>query len=165
MASPDAMGAAGQAARKLTRNIPQKLEPEFRKGVNAVAQALYNPQIMQPAMDMLNESEKVGSTAKAVTSILSQVTEKAMLVPRIMPTLTMASTKEFIDMAQESGAMEYSETEIQQTAMTALEMILNIYGVSEQEATRLAQQMTKQQLQNAETSYDQILNAGGEANA
>lgn len=163
MASPGAMAASNQAERKSTRMVPHaQLNAAMQRGAEAVSEALHkNRQVSNAAMKMINEQEKVGSTAKSVTMLLSNVNQRAQLPERIMVPLAMATADEMMEMAELSGRAKYSEQEAEQVMLTTAEMILASYGVPPERAAQLAQSASKKDLQRAEDAFNKVL--GGEA--
>lgn len=164
-ASQGAMSAKAQADRKATRDVPyEQLNAAMQKGAEAVAQGLYkNRQTSNAALKMINDSEKVGSTAKAVTMFLSEINKRAQLPERIMVPLAMMTADELMEMAEQSGRAQYSPEEATQVALTTAEMIMRSYGVEPERAAQLAQQASQQDLQMAESAFNQALNGGQQA--
>lgn len=164
MASQGAMGASQQAERKATREVPtDQLNAAMQKGAEAVASALYqNRKTSQASLKMIREEDKIGSTAKAATLILSEINKQAQLPERIMVPLAIMTADELMDMAEQGNRAKFSEQEAQQVALTTSEMILTAYGVPQERAAELAQQASQQDLQKAEDAFNTALNAGGE---
>jgi hypothetical protein len=159
MASQQAMGASGQATRKSTREVPrEQLDAAMRQGADAVAQALYGTkEIGKAAMQMIQESDKVGSTAKAATQLLSEVNKRAQLPERIMVPLAIMTADEVMDMAEQANRTTFSDQEAQQVVLTTAEMVLQSYGVPPERAQQLAQQASQQELKQAENAFNSAL--------
>lgn len=159
MASPEAMGASGQATRKATREVPrEQLDAAMRACADAVAQALYeNKQTSGAALKMVNEADKIGSAAKAATMLLSEVAKRTEVPPRIMVPLAILTADELMDMAEQSNRATFSDKEAQQVALTSAEMVLTAHGVQPERAAQLAQQASKSELQQAENAFNQAL--------
>jgi len=160
MASPQAMNASGQATRKVTREVPrEELNNALRTGAEAVAQALYkSPKVSKGAIRMISPDEdKIGSTAKSVTMLLSEVNKRAQIPERVMVPLTILTADEMMDMAEEAGRATFNEQEAQQVMFTAAEMILQAHGVPPERAAQLAQQASQQELKQAESVFNKAL--------
>lgn len=158
-ASPQAMAGKAQADRKATRQVPrEQLQAALSKGAEGVAAALYkNEKIRDSVVGMISAEDKVGSTAKATTMMLSNLNKKLQLPERIMPALTTLAADEVMQLAEATG-VEYSEQEAKQVLMTATEIVLNSYGVDPERAKQLASSADKSTLQKAESTYKEALN-------
>lgn len=163
-ASTGAMAASGQAERKATREVPtEQLNAAMQKGADAVAMALYqNKQTSKASLQMINEDDKVGSTAKAATMLLSEVNKRAQLPERIMVPLAIMTADELMDMAEQGNRATYSDQEAQQVILTTAEMVITSYGVPPERAAQLAQQASEQDLKKAESAFDKALGQQGQ---
>lgn len=152
-ASPSAMGVKGSAPK---RDVPiERIQEELGRGVNALSTALYSNQKTSDAiMGMVNEQEKVGSVAKAAVFATTQVMDKGDIAERVAAPLTALAVDEIIQMSEATG-MEFSEEESKQALMSAQEMLLSAYGVSEERARALAEQASPEARKRMESIYSE----------
>lgn len=158
--SPQAMAGSQQAERQSQRQVPkEQLAKALQTGADAVSKALYgNKKIRQAIMGMIRKDDKVGSTAKATTMMLSNLNKKVNLPPRTMVPLVTLAADEVMIAAEAANRAEYSEQEAKQVIMTSAEIVLKAYGVGPEQAKQLASRADKSSLQKAESTYKETLN-------
>jgi len=157
-AAPPAM--LNDAARpQRNRMDPDTLKAGLKRAVGVVSKALDNPKIGGAALKIVRPDDKVGSTAKTVVMLLSEVNKRAALPERLMPTLVLLTSDEIMVRAEQALDIEYSEMEAKQVMMTAGEMVFQMYGVSPSRAKQLGAQLGKDALAKAQQTYQEALNA------
>jgi hypothetical protein len=133
----------------------EKVREELARGANALSTALYsNEKTSAAVLKVVNEQDKIGTTAKAAVLAVTQTAEKAGIAPRVIPSLAALAVDEVISMASATG-IEYSEDDSKKILMSAMEMTLSAYGVDEGKARQLAERASPEEKAQMENIYKQ----------
>jgi len=165
---PDPVGDTGQGPQgepEMTEADPADVDmlvvEETVRAIQAVSQVLYTEEaVSDKLLAMVNDKEKVGSAAKAVVMLITQVDSKIdMMEEAIAPTAAYAVDR-FLELADAAGNVgEFSETESKQVMMTTMELILESYGVTPEERQATIGDMPQEETDQYGNLYQETLNA------
>jgi hypothetical protein len=158
-ASQGAPQAKAQADRKATREVPRdQIQKAMQVASEAMYTALYKTKgIGRSVMKMISPEDKVGSTAKAATAFLSNLSKQTGMPERIAVPMVALAADEIMSLAESANGITYSEQEAKQVVITAAELTMSAYGVPPERAEELARNSDKGTLQKAESAYKETL--------
>jgi hypothetical protein len=110
---------------------------------------------------MADEREKIGSVAKAVVQVVTEMDKRGDYPEEILAGLTAWTADAVMELVNEDPSvnMKFSEKEAHQVVMTATELLLDAYGVSQQDRAALGQGMAPEELTELDSLYKGTLNA------
>lgn len=114
-------------------------------------------------MKMLDEREKIGSVAKAAVTIVTQVDSQLDMPETILAGVLAQVVDWLLELAEMGKGMQFSEREQEQVLATATELLLEVYGVDEDEYQGLVGGMDDNQLKGYHQKYQGLLDDGDSA--
>lgn len=136
------------------------MKAEVERGIAAVGKALYQDSAMSDKiLAMVSPEEKIGSTAKAVIMLITQMDKQLDLAERAIAAVTVFAADRLMELveADASIGIQYSEAETKQVVMTTIEGILEAYGVTPERSQQVAQQVGPEKTQEYGKLYQEGL--------
>jgi len=141
---------------------PQEQE-EYERAMTELGDVLYsNEKTSKALVEMINPEDKVGSTVKAVLSLVTSMDDKINMDEGIIYNITMEAADRLIDLAESAGK-EFNEKETEQVALAAWEGMMTAYddeaeGNLQEDHDYLAEGMSDVEKKQAETKYQELSN-------
>lgn len=162
-AVPDAMPAQaieGQAEPG-EGDPDSEVQAEFERGMQGVSRAIYEEEALSDQIiGMINEQEKIGSIAKAVITVITQVDKQLDIAEPVLAPMAVFTADRLMELAETAiPGMQYSEKEQQQIVMTVTELLLATYGVSPERAAQAGEGMSPEEMASNHQEF-----YGGEQN-
>lgn len=135
-------------------------QAEFQRGVEALSRALYDDdKVSDSILAMFVKDDPVGSTAKAVISLVTELDKKLDLDETVISSIGVLAADRYMDLIKESGAYEYPEIQAQQVVMTVHEGLMAAYGgASDEEIQQATAGMGEQELGALQAEHGRVLN-------
>lgn len=138
-----------------------ELEQAFEEAKAEVGELLYkNTDMSDRIIKMADKREKVGSVAKAVVLVVTELDKQVDFPEEVLAGITAWTADRVIELVTEDASvdLEYNEKEAKQVVMTATELMLDAYGVTPEERQMLGQGMKPEQLSELDSLYKGALN-------
>lgn len=166
--APNAAPQAGSSMSEAPEVGEEQATPEeqqaYETALAACSQIIHGDDNAHAAvMKMLDPREKIGSLAKAAVTILTQVDSQLNLPETVLAGVLAQVVDWLIELADAARGMAYSEREEEQVLSTATELLLEVYGVDEDEYQGLVGGMGEQQVKGYHDKYQALLSAGDAA--
>lgn len=143
-------------------------QAEYERAMAGLYDALYkNQKSSQAVLDMVQPSDKIGSTAKAVVLLVQQLDKKLQLDEVVIPQIAQDAAERVVELAEKGKDMEFSEEELQNLIGAVMEGVMQVFGVSPQDAQDFMSSMPQEETAKVKQEYDQMIakapSAGGMA--
>ena len=139
---------------------PQEQE-EFERVMAELSDTLYsNEKTSEALVGMIDTEDKVGSTVKAVLSLVTSMDDKINMDEGVIYQVTMEAADRLIDLAESAGK-EFNEKEIEQIALASWEGMMTAYGdepTMQEDYDFLSEGMSDVEKKQAETKYQELSN-------
>lgn len=136
---------------------PEEQE-EYDQAISALHKVMYsNEGTSQALVDMLQPSDKVGSTTKASILLIQQLDEKLDMDESIIAEITMDVADRMIEMAERAKGMSFSEKETQAVAGATWEGVMELFGVDEGDYEEMTRGLSEQDIAAQTKTYKGFL--------
>ena len=146
-----------------TGEVGPEEQEEFERAMAELSDTLYtNEKTSKALVEMIDPEDKVGSTVKAVLSLVTSMDDKINMDEGIIYNITMEAADRLIDLAESAGK-EFNEKETEQVALAAWEGMMTAYddeaeGNLQEDHDYLAEGMSDVEKKQAETRYQELSN-------
>ena len=144
-----------------TGEVGPEEQEEFERAMAELSDTLYtNEKTSTALVNMISPEDKVGSTVKAVMSLVTSMDDKLNIDEGIIYQITMETADRLMDLAESAGT-EFSEKETEQIAMASWEGMMTAYGdepTVQEDYDYLSEGMSDVEKKQAETKYRELSN-------
>lgn len=133
-------------------------QKEYERAMGAMYTALYkNPQVGKAVIDHIQPTAKVDSTAKACILFYTQLDSKLNFDTSIIQEFTQDLVQNIIDFAERAKKLQYNEKEYQAILGSTYEGVLDLYGVSKEDAQEFLASRPPEEAQRAQQDYQTLV--------
>lgn len=164
-AHPPGEGPALQPGQGLGPGEIEATPPQqqsYEKGMKALEKILYsNRATREPLIQMVQPDDKIGTTARSVITLITQVDKLVNLDESAVFAITEEATQRLIELAEATGAVEFNEQEYQKTLMASWEGIMEFMGGNQaiqDSYDVLAKDFTPEQISQGQQMYEDLRN-------
>lgn len=139
----------------------QGSEEEVMRGIEGISNAIYGDADMSDKiLAMVDGEEKVGSTAKAVIMLVTEMDKKIDLDEEAIAAVSVFAADRLMELVEADARkdLEYSDMEAKQVIMTTMEGIFTAYGVTPERGAQVAEQVGPEQTAASQKIYEETLN-------
>ena len=146
-----------------TGEVGPEEQEEYDRAMTELGDVLYsNEKTSRALVEMINPEDKVGTTVKAVLSLMTSMDDKINMDEGVIYNVTMEAADRLIDLAEAAGK-EFNEKEIEQIAVASWEGMMTAYddeaeGSLQEDYDYLAEGMSDVEKKQAETKYQELSN-------
>jgi hypothetical protein len=112
----------------------------------------------EAVMKMIDEREKIGSVAKTAVTIITQVDSQIDMPETVLAGVLAQVVDWLIELAETGKGMPFNDREQEQVMATATELMLEVYGVDEDDYQGMVGGMDDAQIQGYQQQYQGLLN-------
>lgn len=141
-------------AEQLGVPATEEEQAAYEQALSLVSRLIHGEDATHAAiMKMLDPREKIGSVAKAAVAVLSEIDGQMDIAEQVLIGVLTQTVDWLMELATVGRGMKFSEKEEAQVLATATELLLEVYGVDEDDYATLTEGLSNQDMSDFHDQY------------